>query len=155
MKIYAATKERKLKELISFKNRKELKEWIGVTWNLVNYSSFNLMKNVKTDKLNKIYLMDNDTGDKSTLSSAISIIKGKVQEYENRPFHLQRNWVFATNCDFLIPISLYPNLVDLSMLSVGSNNLSLSYERFTTLGCKDKRVGNLSFWQTLNSFDLV
>ena len=31
---------------------------------------------------------------------------------EVRPF-VQRNWVFATNYDFQIPISLRPNVVDL------------------------------------------
>ena len=39
----------------------------------------------------------------------------------------QRNWVFATNSDFLITISLEPNVVDLryfeTMKSVKSNNL--------------------------------
>ena len=82
--------------------------------------------------------MDNNTGYKSTLFSAISIIKGRVQEYGKRvhannwvsPFHLHRNWVFATNSDFL---------------NYESNNLSLKYQRFTTLGCKDKRIRKFLF----------
>ncbi len=53
----------------------------------------------------------------------------------------QRNWVFATNSDFLIPISLDSNLVKpltfQTMTSVKSYNISLKYQRFTTLGSKD------------------
>ena len=47
----------------------------------------------------------------------------------------------GTNSDFLIPISLDSNLVKplkfQTMTSVRSNNISLKYQRFTTLGLKD------------------
>ena len=48
--------------------------------------------------------------------------------------------VFATNYDFLIPLSLLPNVIDLSYFyyenSVRSNNLSFKYQRFTPSRCK-------------------
>ena len=47
---------------------------------------------------------------------------------------MEGNYVFATNYDFLIPISLQPNGLDLRyfrlMNSVRSNNVSLNYHRF-------------------------
>ena len=65
-------------------------------------------------------------------------------------FISQRILVFATNSDFLIPISLQPNVVDLKyMVSVRSNNLSFKYQKFTPSGCKDKGIrivrGKVSF----------
>ena len=76
----------------------------------------------------------------------------------------KRNRVFATNSDFLITISLDPNVADLRYFklylcnlqcrksylfqtrhSVRSNNLSLNYQRFTTSGCLDKEIGTLEF----------
>ena len=56
----------------------------------------------------------------------------------------QRNCVFATNSDFLIPISLQHSIVDLwyFKLWIVSNNLSLKYLRFTPSSCKDKKM----FW---------
>ena len=51
---------------------------------------------------------------------------------------MQRNCVFPTNADFLIPISLQPNVVDLKtfqlIVSVKSNGLSLKYQISTTPG---------------------
>ena len=48
--------------------------------------------------------------------------------------YLLRNWVFATNYDLLIPISLQAKVVDLKYfklsLYVRPNNLSLKYQRF-------------------------
>ena len=48
----------------------------------------------------------------------------------------ERNRDFATISDFLMPIFLQPIFVDLRYFksSVGSNNLSLKYERFTLSG---------------------
>ena len=59
----------------------------------------------------------------------------------------QRNWVFATNSDFLIPLSLQPNVLDLRyfIISVGSNSLSLKYQRFNPSGCKDIGIRKISF----------
>ena len=51
---------------------------------------------------------------------------------------MEINKVFDTN--FLIPISLQPNIV--TMNYVRSNNLSFKYLRITPSGCKD-----LSLWQ--------
>ena len=61
----------------------------------------------------------------------------------------QRNWVFATNSDFLIPISLDSNLVKpltfQTMTSVWWNNISLKYQRLTTLGSKDIGIRKSEF----------
>ena len=38
------------------------------------------------------------------------------------------------------------------MTFVRSNNVSLKYQRFTTLGSKDMGLENQSLWQRLNSF---
>ena len=50
------------------------------------------------------------------------------------PRKTQRHFI-ATNSDFIIPISLQPNVVDLkyfqTLNSGRSNNLSLKYKRFT------------------------
>ena len=58
--------------------------------------------------------------------------------YINRNKYMERNKIFDTN--FLIPISLQPNVVTLNY--VRSNNVSFKYLRFTPSGCKD-----LSLWQ--------
>jgi len=54
----------------------------------------------------------------------------------------ERNWVFATNSEFLIPISLEPNVVNLwyfKLIIIWSNRIhSLKYLRSTTLESKDK-----------------
>ena len=53
----------------------------------------------------------------------------------------QRNWVFATNSDFLIPISLQPAVVDLSYFRLSiSNTLILKYQRFTSSVWKYIRI---------------
>ena len=76
---------------------------------------------------------------------------------ENKPT-LQRNWVFATNSHFLIPLSLQPDkfdpLIFKTIYSVRSKNLSLKYQKSTPSVCKDKRIRKLSLWQNLNYFDL-
>ena len=69
---------------------------------------------------------------------------------------MQRNWVFATNSNFLIPISLQPGgvglwhfklrLFDLTEFKVW-NILSLRHWVAKVLGLE-----NLSLWQRLNSF---
>jgi len=56
---------------------------------------------------------------------------------------LERNWVFAAISNFLTPISLQHNVVDLRYIKLWilfhqiKSNLSLKYERFTPTGCKD------------------
>ena len=48
--------------------------------------------------------------------------------------------VFATTYEFLIPISLQPNVVDhryFKLDSAISNNPSLKYQNFKLLGCKE------------------
>ena len=61
----------------------------------------------------------------------------------------QRNWVFVTNSDFLIHISLRSNVVDLTYLKtknyVRSNNLSLKYHRFKSSSCKDIGIWKFKF----------
>ena len=53
----------------------------------------------------------------------------------------QRNWVLATNSDFLIPISLQPAVVDLSYFRLSiSNTLILKYQRFTSSVWKYIRI---------------
>ena len=46
-------------------------------------------------------------------------------------FNMEKDWDFATNSDFLLPISLFPNALDLkcfqTMNSVKSNDLSMKY----------------------------
>ena len=44
----------------------------------------------------------------------------------------QRSWVYVTNWNFLTPIFLQPNIVDISnMNSARFNNLCLKYQMFT------------------------
>ena len=67
---------------------------------------------------------------------------------------MQRNWVFATNSNFLIPISMQPDVANLWYFKplifqtciIWSNRIhSLKYLRFTTLGCKDKGIRKSEF----------
>ncbi len=53
----------------------------------------------------------------------------------------ERNWVFATKYDFLIPISFKPDIVDLI--------LSLKFQRFTA-SFKNIRIRKFEFVQRLN-----
>ena len=47
----------------------------------------------------------------------------------------ERNWVFVTNSDFLIPIYLQQNVVDLRYFNLWFlSDLSLKYQRFTPSG---------------------
>ena len=65
---------------------------------------------------------------------------------------MERLWkdleVFATNSDFIIPISLKHDVVDLWYELC---YLGLKYQRFTPSGCKDMGSENLSSLQKLNS----
>ena len=57
-----------------------------------------------------------------------------------------RNWVFATNSDFLIPISLQPDGVNLQYFKLSSNRIhSLKYQRSPTLNCKDIGIRKSGF----------
>ena len=58
----------------------------------------------------------------------------------------QRNWVLVTNSNFLIPISLqsHDETGDIK-LWIRSRNLSLTYQRFTSSGCKDIGYRNFEF----------
>ena len=60
--------------------------------------------------------------------------------------------------DFLIPISLQPDVVDLWFLltikSVRSNRLSLKYKLFTPTGCKNIGIRKSSLWQIINLFHI-
>ena len=70
-------------------------------------------------------------------------------------FSLQRNWVFATNSDFLYTHKLCNSILiilDISMLCK-IQNLSLKYHRVTPFCCKAVEIINLSLRQRLNSFD--
>ena len=55
---------------------------------------------------------------------------------------MKRNRLFATNSDLLIPISLDSFL---TMTFVRSKNISLKYQRFTTLGSKDIGIRKSEF----------
>ena len=61
----------------------------------------------------------------------------------------QRNWLFATNSDFLISISFDSNVVNLwnfkLWLLLDQKNISLKYQWFTTLGSKDIGIRNSEF----------
>ena len=64
---------------------------------------------------------------------------------------MQRKWVFVTNSDFLIPISLQLNVVDILNDSDSSNNLSLKYQRFKPSGCHNIDIRTFKFVvKTLN-----
>ena len=69
--------------------------------------------------------------------------------YFNRHFQsgFQRIKLFATNSDFLIPISLQPNVKELkyNINYDSSKDLSLKYQRFTILCCKDIRIRQFEF----------
>ena len=55
---------------------------------------------------------------------------------------MKRNRLFATNSDLLIPISLDSFQ---TMTFVRSKNISLKYQRFTTLGSKDIGIRKSEF----------
>jgi len=62
----------------------------------------------------------------------------------------QRNWVFATNSDFLIVIynlaTRFPRPLIFQNINSGrSKSLSLKYQRFTPSGCKDIGVRKCKF----------
>ena len=60
----------------------------------------------------------------------------------------QRNWVCATNSNFLIPISLQPDSVVFLFQTyiIWYNRIHcLKYLRSTTSGCKDIRIRKLEF----------
>ena len=70
----------------------------------------------------------------------------------------QRNWVFATNSDFLVSISLQSIQcrrlqIFQTMNTVRSNNLSLKYQRLTPSGCKN--LGILSLGKDLLFFVVI
>ena len=61
-----------------------------------------------------------------------------------------RNWVFGTNSDFIITISLQPNVVDLRyfklwIIYVISNSLSLKYQEFPTFDSQDIGIRKFEF----------
>ena len=53
-------------------------------------------------------------------------------------FSIKWNWVLAANSDFLTPISLQPNVVDLRYFQLWHllDQFSLRYHRFTPSGLK-------------------
>ena len=61
----------------------------------------------------------------------------------------ERNWVFATNSDFLSPyifaIQCRRPLIFQTMNSVSSNSLSLKQQMFAPSGCKDIGIWKLEF----------
>ena len=62
---------------------------------------------------------------------------------------IKRNWLFATNSDFLIPISLEPYVVNLwyfnFLIFLSKKSHSLKFQRFTTLESKDIRIRKSEF----------
>ena len=62
-------------------------------------------------------------------------------------FQVERNWVFATNSDVLIPISLQHNSVNLRnfklWILLGSNNLSLKL--YTIILCLKIEIRTFEF----------
>ena len=70
-------------------------------------------------------------------------------------FLSQRKWVFATNSNFVITISLQHqcrrSLLFQTMNSVSSNSLSFEYQRLASSGCRDIGVKNSSLWKIRNS----
>ena len=62
--------------------------------------------------------------------------------------NIQKNWV--TNSDFLIPISLQPNVVDMNCIR--SNNLDLKYYMLKLSGCKNIGIRKSEFAIQFNVF---
>ena len=61
---------------------------------------------------------------------------------------IQRNWLFATNSDFLIPIFGFQRRKPLKFQTMTfdrSKNISLKYQRFTTLASKDIGIRKSEF----------
>ena len=92
---------------------------------------------------------------KSSVSAHIRMVH-KVQKCQHKIIlrktgfygRILSNWVSATNSDFLIPLSLQPNVVDLRYFtlwirSVRLSSSSLKYQRFSLSGCKD--IGNSKY----------
>ena len=52
-------------------------------------------------------------------------------------FFENHDWVFATNSDFRVTISLQPNVVDIRYFKLW---ILLKYQKFTPSGCKDIEV---------------
>ena len=65
-----------------------------------------------------------------------------------------RNWVFATNSDLLISISLLHNVVDPEYFKLWIPVDQILYKRFTPSGCKDIGIRILSLLQKLNSISV-
>ena len=60
----------------------------------------------------------------------------------------ERNWVFATNSDFLASISLRPDVVDLRYSKIWTlfDQIVIVWnQRFTTSGCKDIGIRKFEF----------
>ena len=67
-------------------------------------------------------------------------------------------YLFATNCDFRVLISLQTQLKYEFQLLDRANSLSLKYKWFTQLHCqvaKVKGLRNLSLWQRLKFFPII
>ena len=55
---------------------------------------------------------------------------------------------FATNSEFLIPLYLQPNIVDLSYFNLSimlAKKFNLKFQRFLRSGCKDIAIGRFEF----------
>ena len=68
----------------------------------------------------------------------ISLHKKEIQRKYNA-----KEQSFVTKSDFIIPISLQPNVVELRLFklnSVRSNNSSLKHQMFTPSDCKDSHI---------------
>ena len=70
-----------------------------------------------------------------------TLVRQNGQIYSMR---MQRNWVLATISNFLIPFSLQLNVVDLGyyilLILLDKLTLSLTYQKFTPSGFKDKGI---------------
>ena len=70
-------------------------------------------------------------------------------------FLFSKNWVFATNTDFLIPISLQPNVLDISIYSSMIDQIILVWNNKDSSACKDIGIQKFQFEAKTISFHLI
>ena len=96
---------------------------------------------------------DFDTTSPYRISLDKDIDLGKKKHFSKLDFFLIQELSYATNSDFLIPLSEYcRTFISQIMNSVRSDNPSLKYQRFIPSGCNYIGIENLSLWQRLNFF---
>ena len=102
----------------------------------------NLNDRNKSQELNRI------NPDRKIFSKSVELKSILYLRYEVGIIIITKG-VIATKSNLLTPISLEPNIVKLTDILttnfVRSNNLSLKYQKFTPLVCKDIGIGKFEF----------